>query len=159
MQREGTIWTDAAIALEAARWAWWPQSATVVRDERRLLVRMPGHPGRTVVYRSSAADERRAKALIERTIAEVRTAGGTELVWHTNATTQPENTTELLAERGFEMVEDLEVLAFGLGDGPEPRLPDLDVPAGATVERARDVGEIRQMYRIKSEIFPSRRGR
>ena len=108
------------------------------------------------MYRSSAADERRAETLIEEIIAEVRAANSTGLVWHTNAATQPDNTAELLAERGFEIVEDLEVLAFGLGDGPDARLPDLDVPAGVTVERARDVDEIRQMYRIKSEVFLSK---
>ncbi len=152
---EDREWTAEAIAREAERWTWWPEAAAVTKDDRRLLVHMPRHWGRSVVWRSSVADEDRARALIEETVAEVRAAGGTRLVWHTGDMTRPTNTGELLTQRGFELSQRLEILAFELGEVSLTGLPELAVPDDVAVGPARDLEGLKDTYRISSRVFSS----
>jgi len=118
-------WTNEAILEESERWVHVPPNGVLVSDERRLLVNLPGHWSTSRVWRSWVSNEQQALELIGETTKEVRAAGNTKLVWHTGDRVAPAFMDGCLARFGFEVTEDLEVLAFELGSGPEPTLPRL----------------------------------
>src|SRR3712207_2363656 len=115
----GERWTDEAVRLESERWVHVPSYGVRIEDERRLLVHLPKRWSQSRVWRSSAPDEDQASKLIRETISAVRDFGGGRLVWHTGEGISPAFMDACLAKCGFETAEELDVLAFFLGDGPE----------------------------------------
>jgi hypothetical protein len=107
------------------------------------------------VWRSWAPDEERADELIQETIGAVRAADGGRLIWHTGEGISPTFMDECLAKCGFEVTEELAVLAFYLVDGPEPRLPRLGVPEGVTAGLVRDAAGLKEALLVDSEVFSS----
>ena len=152
--RPGDDWTDEVVLRESARWIHVPPAATRVEDKHRLLVLLPAAEGPSRVWRSWPA-RREAEALILETIDETRAAGGTRLVWQTGDGVSPPFMDALLAGHGFEKTEDLDVLAFELGAGPEPMLPDLRVPANVRVWPVEDATNLRRAHAISAAVFPA----
>ncbi|MDQ4129037.1 MAG: hypothetical protein M3151_14010, partial [Actinomycetota bacterium] len=74
-------------------------------------------------------------------------------MWHTGGSVAPPFMDERLAAYGFAKTEELEVLAFELGNGPGPRLPRLGTAAGISAGLARDAGVLREAHRVDSEVF------
>ena len=132
-----------------------PSDGVCLEDERRLLVHLPRRWGQSRVWRSAAPDEARADDLIVETIGAVRAAGGGRLIWHTGEGKSPPFMDECLAKRGFEITEELAVLAFSLVDGEGPRLPELGVPEGVTAGLVRDAAGLREALLVDSEVFSS----
>lgn len=130
-----------------------PRGATYLEDERRLLVHLPRRWEKSIVWSSRATSKRRANDLIEETIAESRAAGSRRLLWHTGGSVAPPFMDQRLAAYGFARPEELEVLAFELGNGPGPRLPRLGTAAGISAGLARDAEVIREAHRVDSEVF------
>lgn len=118
-----------------------------MEDEGRLLVHLPWR--QSVVHRSAAADEALARAMISATVRQAREAGSSGLSWWTRPSTTPGCTAKLLAESGFRVCEEVEVLALDLGDG----LPGLESPAGVDVEPVRDLDSLRVFHRLGAEVF------
>ena len=147
-------WTDEAVLRESERWVHVPASGTLIEDGERFLVHTPGSRGVSRVWRAWPTRDR-AEALILETMEEVRESGGGRLVWHTGDAISPPFMDDLLSRHGFEKTEDLEVLAFDLGDGPQPNLPQLDVPADIYVNLVRAETEILKAHAIASRIFPN----
>jgi len=148
-------WADEAVLRESERWVHVPSGGTRLEEERRLLVYLPKRWGTSRVWRSRAADERLAGDLIEETIGEVLAAGGGRLVWHTGDRIAPPFMDRCLAGHGFEIREELDVLAFALIDDSEPRLPLLGAPESVHVRLARDARGLREVLRVDSEVFGS----
>ena len=146
-------WTDEAILRESERWVHVPWDGTCLEDERRLLVYLSGRWGMSRVWRTRAADESVAGRIIEETTREVLGAGGGRIVWHTGDRVAPPFMDECLAGHGFEMMEELDVLAFVLGNDCGPRLPWLGVPGGVNVGLARDARVIGEVLGVDSEVF------
>ncbi|MBD0253383.1 MAG: hypothetical protein ICV31_02675 [Rubrobacter sp.] len=90
------------------------------------------------MWRTRVADDGLAGELIEETTREVLTAGGGRIVWHTGDRIAPLFMDECLAGHGFEIKEELDVLAFVLRDDSGPGLPWLGIPGGVDVGLARD---------------------
>ena len=107
------------------------------------------------MWRSLAADERQARDLIEETIGEVLAAGGGRLLWHSGDRIAPPFIDECLAAYGFDMREELDVLAFVLTDDSGPRLPRLGTPEGANVGLVRDARGHREVLLVDSAVFGS----
>ena len=147
-------WTDRAILRESERWVHVPAAGTLVESGERFLVYPPGSRGTSRVWRSWPARDR-AEGLILQTIEQVRESGGGRLVWHTGDAISPPFMDDLLPRHGFEKTEDLEVLAFDLGDDPQPNLPQLDVPNDTHVDLVRSEAEILQADAIASRVFPN----
>lgn len=147
-------WTDEAVLRESGRWVHVPATSTVVEDEERLLVYPPGTGGTSRVWRSRPA-RGKAEVLILKTISDVRASGSERLVWHTGDAVSPPFMDELLAQLGFEKAEDLEVLAFDLGNGPRPTLPRLDVSDEVRVTLVRNEAELRAAHATAARIFPN----
>ena len=141
--------------LESERWVHVPPDGVRIEDERRLLVHLPRRWSQSRVWRSSAPDEEQASKLIQETISSVRDFGGGRLVWHTGEGISPAFMDECLAKCGFETAEELDVLAFFLENGPEPKLPGLGVPESVTAELVRDAEELREALLVDSEVFSS----
>jgi GNAT superfamily N-acetyltransferase len=148
-------WTNKAILKESERWVWYPQSAERIEDDRRFLVHMPEHWGFSIVQRSAVSSEQLAQDLIEHTIQETKEVGGQKLAWQVSEATRPQNMDKLLAERGFEVSEELEVLSFELGRKPEPLLPRMKIFPRTTAELVRTVEGLREVHRIGHEVFSS----
>ncbi len=148
-------WTDEAVLRESERWVHVPRDGTRLEDERRLLVHLPKRWGTSRVWRTWAADERLAGDLIEETIGEVLAAGGGRLLWHTGDRIAPPFMDECLAGHGFEIREELDVLAFVLIDDSGPRLPRLGAPEGVNVGLVHDARGLREVLRVDSEVFGS----
>lgn len=148
-------WTDETILRESERWVHVPRDGTRLEDERRLLVHLPKRWGTSRVWRSRAADERRAGDLIGETIGDVLAGGGGRLVWHTGDRIAPPFMDRCLTEHGFEITEELDVLAFVLMDDSGPRLPRLGTPEGVHVGLVRDARGLRGVLRVDSEVFGS----
>ena len=147
-------WTDEAVLRESERWVHVPAAGTLVEDGERFLVHPPELRGTSRVWRSWPS-RNRAGGLILKTIEEVRASGGSRLVWHTGDAISPPFMDDVLARHGFEKTEDLDVLAFELGDDPQPTLPRLDVPADIRVDLIRDEAELLEAHAIASRIFPN----
>jgi len=109
------------------------------------------------VWRSWAADERRAADLIDETIGEVIASGGGRLVWHTGDRVSPPFMDGCLAAHGFELTEKLDVLAFALMDDSGPRIPRLGTTEGIDVGLVRDAGGLREAFGVDSDVFGSPR--
>jgi hypothetical protein len=107
------------------------------------------------VGRRRGAGERGAGDLIEETVGEVRAAGGGRILWHTGDRVAPPVIDECLARHGFRTTENLEVLAFFLGNGQEQRLPRIRVPEDLSVELVRDAEVLRGSLCVDSEVFHS----
>lgn len=148
-------WTDEAILRESERWSHIPPSGVPVEDARRLLVHLPSQRGTTSRVWRSRPDRAGAEALILQTIEETRAAGGTRLVWHTGDAVSPPFMDDLLPQHGFEKTEDLDVLAFGLGTDPEPKLPWLRVPAGVDTRLVSDEADLRHANAVEAGVFPA----
>jgi hypothetical protein len=148
-------WTREDILQESEGWVHLPSDGVVFRDERRLLVHLPERWATSRVWRSWPADEEQAVDLIEETIRDARAAGSKKLVWHTGDRVSPPFMDRCLASCGFEVTEDLAVLAFELCDGQEPTLPRLGVPVGVRAELVRDPEGLRQALLVDSAIFSS----
>jgi len=151
----GERWTDEAVRRESERWVHVPSDGVCLEDERRLLVHLPRRWDQSRVWRSAAPDEARADDLIVETIGAVRAAGGGRLIWHTGEGKSPPFMDECLAKRGFEITEELAVLAFSLVDGEGPRLPELGVPEDVTAGLVRDAAGLREALLVDSEVFSS----
>lgn len=147
-------WSDEAILRESERWVHVPPSGIRVEDAGRLLVHPPAQGGTSRVWRSRP-DRTGAEALILQTIEEACAAGGTRLVWHTGDAVSPPFMDDLLPEHGFEKTEDLDVLAFELGTDPEPKLPELRVPAGVRTRLVRDEADLRRANAVEAGVFPA----
>ncbi len=76
-------------------------------------------------------------------------------MWHTGDRVAPSLVDACLARYGFEATEELDILAFELGDGPEPVLPRLGVPEDVSAELVRDPGALREALLLDSEVFSS----
>lgn len=146
-------WRDEAILRESGRWTHVPRGGALVEDGRRFLVHLPEPGGTSRVWRSRAANEGEAEALILDTLEEVRAAGKTRLIWHTGPPMAPPFMDDLLLNHGFRVSEELVVLAFELGDAPEPELPRLGDTARVSVRIARDAEDLRRSLRVESEVF------
>lgn len=149
------LWTDEAVLGESERWVHVPTGGLFVSDERRLLVHLPKRWATSRVWRSWPANEEQASDLIWEIIEEARAVGSKKLVWHTGDRVSPPFVDGCLARRGFRVAEELEVLAFELGDDPEPALPRLGVPSGVRAELVRDAGGLREALLVDSEVFTS----
>lgn len=149
------VWSNSAILKESERWAWYPQSAERVQDDLRFLVHMPKHWGFSVVQRTTAGSEQLARDLIERTIEDTKAAGRQKLAWQVSGATEPSNMGELLAARGFEISEELDVLAYEMGSEPEPQLPQINISSEVSAELVRSVEGLREVHRIGYEVFHS----
>ena len=147
-------WSDGAILRESERWIHVPPDGALVEDGERLLVHLPGHQGPSRVWRSWP-ERGRAEAVISETVEEVRAAGGSRVVWHTGDAISPPFMDDLLAKHGFEKTEDLEVLAFALGEDPQPRRPRLPGAIDIRADLIRDEARFRAAYAIESRIFPN----
>lgn len=147
-------WTDEAVLRESELWVHVPAGDTLVESGERFLVHPPGFHGTSRVWRSWPARDR-AEGLILETIEQVRASGGARLVWHTGDAISPPFMDDLLSRHGFEKTEDLEVLAFDLGDDPQPNLPQLDVPDDVYVDLVREEAKILKANAIASRIFPN----
>ena len=147
-------WTHEAILRESERWVHVPTAGTLVESGERFLVHPPGSHGTSRVWRSWPARDR-AQRLILETIEEVSALGGARLVWHTGDAISPPFMDDLLSRLGFEKTDILEVLAFDLGDYPQPNLPQLNVPNDIHVAPVRTEAEILQADAIASRIFPN----
>ncbi len=147
------VWTQEAILRESGRWTHVPRGGVLVEDGRRFLVHLPDPRHTSRVWRSQAAHEGEAEALILDTLEEMRAAGRTRLIWHTGPPMAPPFMDDLLLKHGFRASEELEVLAFELGDAPEPELPRLGDTAGVSVRVARDAEDLRKALRVGSEVF------
>jgi GNAT superfamily N-acetyltransferase len=148
------LWTDEAILRESGRWVHVPPSGVRVEDAARLLVHPRARRGTSRVWRSRP-DRAGAEALILQTIEETRAAGGTGLVWHTGDAVSPPFMDDALTQQGFEKTEDLEVLAFELGTGQEPNLPDLRVPHDVSTRLVRDRDDLRLANVVEAGVFPA----
>lgn len=151
----GGAWTDGAILRESWRWTHVPRNGVLVEDDRRTLVLVPEGRGASRVWRSRAANEKEAEALVEDVLARVKDAGGRHVIWHTGNPMAPPYMDALLKERGFEITEELEVLAFEMGSASEPALPRLGDTPSIDVRIARDADDLRKAFRIDSEVFAS----
>jgi hypothetical protein len=151
----GERWTEEAVLRESERWVHVPRDGRRLEDGRRLLVHLPERWGTSRVWRSWAADEERAGALLEETVGEVRAAGGARILWHTGDRVAPPFMDECLARYGFRTTKKLEVLAFFLVNGQERQLPRIDVPEDLSAELVRDAEVLREALRVDSEVFRS----
>jgi len=151
----GERWTDEAVRRESERWVHIPCDGVRLEDERRLLVHLPRRWHQSRVWRSWAPDDGRADELIEETIGAVRAAGGDRLIWHTGEGISPPFMDVCLARWGFDITEELDVLAFSLRDGLESKLPRLGVPEGVTAGLVRDAEGLREALLVDSEVFSS----
>ncbi|QIN82282.1 hypothetical protein GBA63_06165 [Rubrobacter tropicus] len=147
-------WTNEAVLRESGRWVHVPAGCALVEDAERLMVHPPEFRGTSRVWRSWPA-RHAAEDLILKTVQEVCASGGERLVWHTGDAVSPPFMDGLLSRHGFEKTEDLEVLAFELGDGPRPMLPRLDVPAEIRATPARNGAELEEAHAIASRVFPN----
>ena len=148
-------WTDEAILRESARWVHVPAAGTLIEGGTFLLVHPPGGRGTSRVWRSWPARGGAEGAILD-AIEEVRASGGGRLVWHTGDRVAPPFMDALLPRFGFEKTEDLEVLAFDLGDDPRPQLPRLDAPnAPVRAALVRDEAGIREAQAVESRVFPN----
>jgi hypothetical protein len=147
--------TDEAARLESERWVHIPPDGTRLEDERRLLVHLPRRWRQSRVWRSSVPDEEWADELIEETIEAVRDAGGGRLVWHTGEAISPPFMDRCPARRGVQTTEELDVLAFYLGDGLESKQLRLGVPEGVTAEFVRGAEGLQEALDVDSEVFSS----
>ena len=152
--RSNGAWNDAEILRESGRWVHVPPSGVLVEDEERFLVLLPANGGASRVWRSRP-ERTRAGALIRQTIEEARARGGSRLVWHTGNGVSPPFMDGLLREHGFAMNEDLEVLAFEMGTGPEPVLPRLRIPPDVQVRTIEDEAGLRRAHAIEARVFPA----
>jgi hypothetical protein len=143
------------VLRESERWVHVPRDGRCFQDERRLMVHLPKRWGTSRVWRSWAANEEQASDLIEKTVGEVRAAGGGRILWHTGDRVAPPFMDECLARYGFRTTEKLEVLAFVLLDGRERRLPRLAVPEDISVELVRDAKGLREALRVDYEVLCS----
>ena len=145
-------WTDEAVGRESERWVHVPAAGILLENGERFLVHPPRRRGTSRVWRSWPT-RGRAVGLILETIEEVRESGGGRLVWHTGDGASPPFMDDLLSRHGFEKTEDLEVLAFELGDDPRPRLPRLG-GRDLRVDLVRDAAGLREAHAIESRVFP-----
>ncbi len=152
--RDALRWTDEAVVRESELWVHVPAAGILVENGERLLVHPPSRRGTSRVWRSWPTRDR-AVGLILETIEEVRESGGGRLVWHTGDAIFPPFMDDLLSRHGFEKTEDLEVLAFELGDDLCPRLPQMDIPRDLRVDLVRDAAGLREAHAIESRVFPT----
>lgn len=119
---------DAAILME-----WRPDGALEVRKDGYRLIRYPDwaldptFPAAQVI-RSRAS--RPAEEVIDEVLSRVRAWGQLGVGWWVSAATWPDDTEDRLRARGAKRIDAVQILARDLRDG----LPELDIPAGVTVE-------------------------
>ena len=147
-------WTEEAILRESERWVHVPPSGVRVEDAARLLVHPRARRGTSRMWRSWP-DRAGAEALILQTIEEARAAGGTGRVWYTSDAISPPFMDDTLAQHGYEKTEDLDILAFELGTGPEPHLPDLRVPHDVSPRLVWDEDDLRLANVVGAGVFPA----
>ena len=147
-------WTDEEILRESGRWVHVPPSGARVEDAESLLVHLPHHRGTSRVWRSRP-DRTGAEALILRTIEGAHAAGARRLIWHTGDAVSPAFMDDLLPRHGFVKTEDLDVLAFELGAGPEPGLPALRPPLGVRPRLIEDKADLVRANAVAAGVFPT----
>jgi GNAT superfamily N-acetyltransferase len=135
-------WTPEQVLDAAASWVWVPDGAIEEQTDDYLLIRYPDRvldPGFPAAQVARLTAARPLDEVIGEVAARVRSWGLDEVDWWISSATRPEDAEEALRVRGAELVESLQVLAYGCGEG----LPELDPPADLMVELARDERTLR----------------
>lgn len=111
-------WTPERVLSAAAAWERVPPDAV---DQELDGYRLTYYPDRTSVRWSRS--ERPVAELVDDMLAKGRADGRASLRWWVNDATRPADTEAELRSRGFLPAETVDVLAWELGAGEEPRLP------------------------------------
>ena len=139
--------TAERVAAAGAAWLWWPSDATVVRDERLVLVRWPDHYRVAPTVVRVAADAPVA-ATLEAAVDRAREWGSTELlVWV--KPDAPAGLEAALRTRGGVHDDTVDVFALDLAGG----VPDLAVPADVEVRWQLDEATTRDVLQVGIEAF------
>lgn len=145
------LWSDERILAEAERWTWWPPDTTVIEEPEYLLTEWAKGPRWNIVHWTHAA-ERSGEEIVEEVLRRLRADGRTGVRWVAQGT-QAGDVEEALIGRGFQLVEQVDILTWDLGSGSEARMPALDVPEGVTAELVRDEATLRTMHELGARGF------
>lgn len=153
------MWHIDQVHEAATSWDWIPPGS-VIHDEREvLLASFPHDPARYEVHRTrpeapAGGDlEDRARDLVREVEARVTELGGTALRWRVRPTTRPTTMDQVLLSQGYAVFRDVEVLAWDLGDGPEPRFPGLPASEGLQVELVEDEADLGTFVGLLHEVL------
>ena len=139
--------TPERVAAAGAAWLWWPSDATVVRDDRLVLVRWPDHYRVAPTVVRVAADAPVA-ATLEAAVDRAREWGSAELlVWV--KPDAPAGLEAALRSRGGVHDDTVDVFALDLAGG----VPDLAVPADVEVRWQLDEATTRDVIQVGIEAF------
>jgi hypothetical protein len=119
---------DAAILME-----WRPDDALEVRTDGYRLIRYPDwalDPTFPAAQVTRSRASRPAEDVIDEVLTRVRAWGLLGVAWWVSAATWPADTEDRLRARGGKRIDAVQILARDLRE----ELPELDIPAGVTVE-------------------------
>ncbi len=135
-----------AVHAAVAAWLWVPDTATTVETDDWLMVRFPDyteHPLELVRFDHTADQQ----SLVDEVLERARTMD-TPYLWWWVGLGGPDGLGDLLAARGGQPDETLDVLALDLSDG----LPDLP-GAGVEIRWQTDLDVVRDSQDVAMEVF------
>ena len=143
-----TQWTPERIREAAAAWVWVPEDAEQVLTDDYQLIGYPEFftlPTQVAWSRS----ERPAGDLVDEVSDHVRSWGRPKVSWWVSEATRPADTEAILLDRGAELVETVEVLAYDMTDAA----PAIPVPPGVTTEVVQDQRSVRAELAVWEEVW------
>lgn len=131
------------VLAAAGAWLWTPYDATVATSDELTVVISHGVG---TVHRADGDDASRLAALALRLVGA---NGGESLLWPVHPGTLPADLGDTLTWMGSEVAEELDISAYDLTAG----LPELDVPADVTIERADTAAQLEEIYPVSAAAF------
>jgi 8-oxo-dGTP pyrophosphatase MutT (NUDIX family) len=131
------------VLAAAAAWVWTPYGATVAANDDLTVVI---HEGKGTVQRAEGDDPAR---LVLQALRLTGANGGDAVVFSVHPGTVPADLGDELTRRGSEIVGEHDISAYDLRRG----LPELDVPAGVTVERVDTAEQLAELYPVAAAAF------
>jgi hypothetical protein len=145
-------WTDERIIEAARKWRWRPPGTKVVSYERFELALYPGFWDENFVKAKSPPDQN-PKSLVEEVVAAASQLRLSRLAWRVSTSSDSLDLERVLEAAGFVAVKMDELLAWELGNGPAPILPEPEVNGEVVAEQVTNFEQFQAARRVEAAAF------
>jgi len=145
-------WTDERIIDQARKWRWRPPGTKVVSYQRFDLALYPGFWNENFVKAKSLPNQN-PESLVEEVVAAASQLRLSKLAWRVSSSPDSRDLERVLEDAGFVAEKMDELLAWELGNGPAPILPEPEVSGQVIAERVTNFEHYQAARRVEAAAF------
>lgn len=148
-------WTDERIIDEARKWRWCPPGTKEIAYQRFDLALYPESWNENFVEAKSLPKQN-LESFVEEVMAAASQLRLSKLAWRVSSSPDSVELERVLEDAGFVAEQMDELLAWELGDGPTPILPEAVGSGEMIAERVTDIEHYQAARRVEAAAFGQR---